>query len=1533
MRARPIKTSPLFLLLPLALMTPWLAHLDESTSEPEVAQVARGIDGRLQRIKAIPTREHGIDRPSTMVWSERLGALVLTDADRPHKRRAVRPNESDVRRPPGRLPVPQGPPEVGGALAGHDLRGAARHPQTGHLFTYDSSSDRVHELSGSTLVASYDATDLEVDNARGIVLAPSADPTDHPTELSVYVADGGGADTLGQVVEATFASDFALVAAETPTSIREVETSAYSPPSPDPSGLAFLPGEDRLFIADGEVDEMSIFRDRNLFVTTRAGALTDTGVSQPWSDEPVGVGYNATNNHLFISDDDQKAVFELRAGSDGRFGTPDDSYTSFETDRDGATDPEGVEYDAATNSLWFAGGEAADFHRLQAGGDGDFGTSDDVWTNFDAGLYGMQDPEGIGFDDVRGTLVIIDDSSETIYELDRSGALLNTIDVSAANMRAAAGLTIAPASNGSGDRTYYVVARGVDNDSHPDENDGRLYEITASLPPLSGGGGGPVNQAPSVDAGPDLGVELPASAALNGTVSDDGLPDDPGEVTTLWAQVSGPGTTSFANPNEVDTTASFSTAGTYVLRLAATDGQAASADEVTVSVSPAGGATVVESRIATGADDVEESVNSGSVLMGSSDLELTTDGNTQQVVGMRFRGLQLPKNAEILNAYVQFWVDEVSTGGSALTIRAEASDNAPAYVSANRNVSNRATTSASVSWSPPGWTQTGEAGPDQRTPDLSQPLQAVVNRSGWSPGNALALQVSGTGRRAAEAFESGAGTSALLHVEYTGGGGGGPANQAPTVDAGANATVQLPDTATLTGTVTDDGLPTGSTVTTTWTRVSGPGTVTFDDPAAEDTTASFSAAGTYVLRLTATDGDLTASDDTTIEVQPAAPGNQAPTVDAGANATVQLPDTATLTGTVTDDGLPTGSTVTTTWTRVSGPGTVTFDDPAAEDTTASFSAAGTYVLRLTATDGDLTASDDTTIEVQPAAPGNQAPTVDAGANATVQLPDTATLTGTVTDDGLPTGSTVTTTWTRVSGPGTVTFDDPAAEDTTASFSAAGTYVLRLTATDGDLTATDDTTIEVQPAAGGGGGGNQAEVRVSAGSDDAEQQPSGSTSLNSSDLELTTDKSRQQVVGIRFAGVPVPAGATITSAYVQFTTDESSAGASSLTIRAEASDSAETYRSATNNVTGRTTGSAAVSWSPPDWPTVGQAGHAQRTPDLSPLVQQVVSRPGWVAGSALALQVTGTGRRAAESYNGSRAAAPLLHVEYTGGDSTPVNQAPVVDAGPNRTVTLPETAALDGTVTDDGLPNPPGAVSTTWSKASGPGDVTFDDAAAVSTTASFSAPGTYVLRLAATDGVRTGDDRLTIVVQEPGGGGGPQTVQVRVSAGSDDVEESVRSGKTLTSSSDLELTTDGHTEQVVGIRFRNVVVPAGATVTSAYLQFTTDEVSTGPSALTLRAEAKANAAAFTGAVNAVTSRPTTTEGVSWSPGDWTLVNQAGPEQRTPDLAALVQAVVDLNGWGPGNAMAFQVSGTGVRKARSFESGASIAPLLHIEYTTG
>ena len=136
---------------------------------------------------------------------------------------------------------------------------------------------------------------------------------------------------------------------------------------------------------------------------------------------------------------------------------------------------------------------------------------------------------------------------------------------------------------------------------------------------------------------------------------------------------------------------------------------------------------------------------------------------------------------------------------------------------------------------------------------------------------------------------------------------------------------------------------------------------------------------------------------------------------------------------------------------VTGPAPVMLGSPAAATTTATFTTPGLYVLRLTASDWALAASDDVSVTVSRA---NAAPLVDAGPDQTITLPDPVTLTGSVTDDGLPAGGTLTLAWSAASGPGTVTFSNPDAASTTGTFSTSGEYVVRLTASDGALAIPD-----------------------------------------------------------------------------------------------------------------------------------------------------------------------------------------------------------------------------------------------------------------------------------------------------------------------------------------------------------------------------------------------------------------------------------------------------------------------------------------------
>ena len=92
-----------------------------------------------------------------------------------------------------------------------------------------------------------------------------------------------------------------------------------------------------------------------------------------------------------------------------------------------------------------------------------------------------------------------------------------------------------------------------------------------------------------------------------------------------------------------------------------------------------------------------------------------------------------------------------------------------------------------------------------------------------------------------------------------------------------------------------------------------------------------------------------------------------------------------------------------------------------------------------------------------------------------------------------------------------------------------------------------------------------------------------------------------------------------------------------------------------------------------------------------------------------LLVNGANVLAAEIHQVSTNSSDIIFdLEFTG-ETLPSNQAPAVNAGVDQSVAFPAAATLNATVSDDGLPLPPGMLGLTWSKFSGPGNVSFGNA--------------------------------------------------------------------------------------------------------------------------------------------------------------------------------------------------------------------------------
>jgi hypothetical protein len=155
--------------------------------------------------------------------------------------------------------------------------------------------------------------------------------------------------------------------------VQTVTTAAFSPPSPDPSGITYLPTTSLLWVSDGEVDEIpALFTGANLFGVTLAGVLAETKNTLSFSSEPTDLAYNPNDGHIFYSDDILDKIFDVNPGGDGIHGTGDDSVTSFSTTAFGSRDPEGLSYDAASGDLFISDAANTEVYRVDAGANGIF---------------------------------------------------------------------------------------------------------------------------------------------------------------------------------------------------------------------------------------------------------------------------------------------------------------------------------------------------------------------------------------------------------------------------------------------------------------------------------------------------------------------------------------------------------------------------------------------------------------------------------------------------------------------------------------------------------------------------------------------------------------------------------------------------------------------------------------------------------------------------------------------------------------------------------------------------------------------------------------------------------------------------------------------------------------------------------------------------------------------------------------------------------------------------------------------------------
>jgi hypothetical protein len=228
----------------------------------------------------------------------------------------------------------------------------------------------------------------------------------------------------------------------------------------DPSGLAYVPGLQKLFIADSEHDESPYLSSSTLFSLGPNGAVQAYSLTS-FTKEPTGLAYNPNNGHLYITDDDKQEVFWVDPAN------PSKMLGSFDTASLGFLDSEDPKFDPVTGHMFMLDGSLKKIFEL---------TDQGVLVGSTALPSVMSDAEALAYDPTHEVFFVASGKSPNIWELDRNGNILATINVlgSSSPKPIPKGLELAPSSDPTdGNKmSLYVADYGVDQ-----RNDGRLFEI------------------------------------------------------------------------------------------------------------------------------------------------------------------------------------------------------------------------------------------------------------------------------------------------------------------------------------------------------------------------------------------------------------------------------------------------------------------------------------------------------------------------------------------------------------------------------------------------------------------------------------------------------------------------------------------------------------------------------------------------------------------------------------------------------------------------------------------------------------------------------------------------------------------------------------------------------------------------------------------------------------------------------------------------------------------------------------------------
>ena len=506
------------------------------------------------------------------------------------------------------------------------------------------------------------------------------------------------------------------------------------------------------------------------------------------------------------------------------------------------------------------------------------------------------------------------------------------------------------------------------------------------------------------------------------------------------------------------------------------------------------------------------------------------------------------------------------------------------------------------------------------------------------------------------------------------------------------------------------------------------------------------------------------------------------------------------------------------------------------------------------------------------------------------------------------------------------------------------------------------------------------VRVSA-AEDSVAQSSGDVTVGGTGLNIRSTPN-DSTIGLRFAGLIIPQGATITAASLELTTERNEPGsAADLDIAGHDVDHSSTFSPGpTSDVSLRTLTSSETSWTGQNDDVDEQTDIFPTAPStaLVPIIQEIVDRPGWGPGNALSLIVFNATEE--RSFHGFASAAgddnklPTLNVTYTSTPTPAVDTQiglhfPQVNVPQGATVTnvrlifsslagangaaaweidaeiSDDSPALSATASDISsrtFTGSPVALSSNVPPAT-PVIGQIPDPFDANT--SFVSPDlTSIVKPVIDRSGWCGGNAMTFVISGTGtrylhsynsNPGQAPRLQVtydrsgplgcsngiettRIAHNHDDTVGPQTTGDPLSLSSGTD----------AGLRFQAVDIPRGATITGARITLTAEQSAAGTSNLRIRGQLDPDPVAFGNISDA--SRMFTAAEATWTASAWT----AESAYMSPDLQTIVQTLVNQAAWSAGNAMVFRFQTNGsTRDAYSYDGDPAKAARLEISYSGG